>query len=293
MDASRKRRLRGNLTAAVLLAVGSAVGFLAVYLVTVRTTPGREFGDASLRGALLIQDGVARTVDSALGVVSAATLLAGLALIVLIALVRLRRVSGLTAAALLVTANGATWLLKTQLLSRPDLGLSEVTPATHNSLPSGHTTAVFSVAVALMIVVPARLRRPLGLVGGVFAVLIALATMSAGWHRAGDSIAAFLNVGFWAGVASGVMVLAAGDAPPDPAPPPLAPQWRRLLISTFLIATVVGLLLVLALVAISSLRSSPPGAAMAFLAGGLLILAAAVSVMVAHLFVLDRSTFAS
>ena len=112
MDASRKPRLRGNLTAAVLLAVGSAVGFLAVYLVTVRTTPGREFGDASLRGALLIQDGVARTVDSALGVVSAATLLAGLALIVLIALVRLRRVSGLTAAALLVTANGATWLLK-------------------------------------------------------------------------------------------------------------------------------------------------------------------------------------
>lgn len=292
MDASGKWARRGNLTPAVLLAVGSAAGFLAVYLVTVRTTPGREFGDASLRGALLIQDGVARAVDGVLGVVSVATLLAGLALIALIALVRLRRVSGLTAAGLLVAANGATWLLKTQLLSRPDLGLSEVTPATRNSLPSGHTTAVFSVVVALMIVVPARLRRPLALVGGGFAVLTALATMSAGWHRAGDSIAAFLNVGFWAGVASVVMVLTAGEEPPDSAPRPLAPGWRRRLIQTVLIATAVGLFLVLALVVVPSLRSSSAGAAVAFLAGGLLILAAAVSVLVAHLFVLDRSTFA-
>lgn len=63
--------------------VGSAAGFIAVYLVTVRTTPGREFGDASLRGALLIHDGAARAVDRVLGVASVATLLAGLALIAL------------------------------------------------------------------------------------------------------------------------------------------------------------------------------------------------------------------
>lgn len=87
------------------------------------------------------------------------------------------------------------------------------------------------------------------------------------------------------------MVVAAGGEPPDSAPRPLSPGWRRRLIQTVLIATTVGLLLVLALVMVSSLRSSSVGAAVAFLAGGLLILAAAVSVLMAHLFVLDRSTF--
>ena len=84
------------------------MGFLIVYVVTVRTTPGREFGDATLRGALLTQAGLARAVDGVLGIVSVGTLLAGLTTVVLIALVRLRRVPGLAAAGLLVAANGAT-----------------------------------------------------------------------------------------------------------------------------------------------------------------------------------------
>ncbi len=293
MDARRVWAARGQLVPAVLLAVGSAAAFLADYLVTVRTTQGREFGDASLRGALLIEDGVAPAVDAVLGVVSVATLLGGLALIAMIALVRLRRIAGLAAVGLLVAANGATWLLKTQLLSRPDLGLSEVTPATHNSLPSGHTTAVFSVVVALMIVAPVRMRRPLALVGGGIAVLTGVATMTAGWHRAGDSIAAFLNVGFWAGVASVVMVLWAGATSPESAARPLSPPWRRRLMLTVLASTGASVCLVLALVVATSLRFSSAGAAMAFLAGGLLILSAAASVLVAHLLVLDRSTFTS
>ncbi len=284
---------RRGLGVATLLATGSGAGFLAVYLLTVRTTPGREVGDASLRGALLTHAGAASAVDGVLGIVSAATLLAGLATIALIALVRLRRVSGLAAAGLLVAANGATRLLKTHLLSRPDLGLSEVTPATHNSLPSGHTTAVFSVVVALMIVVPVALRLPTAVVGGAFAVLTALATMSAGWHRAGDSIAAFFNVGFWAGVAGVAMVLAAGKAPPEDPAPTVAGPWRRRLGRTVLVAAGAGLLLVLTLAISEPLRNSAEGALVAFVAGGLLILAAAMSVLVAELFVLDRSTFVS
>jgi len=83
------------------------------------------------------------------------------------------------------------------LLTRPDLGLREITPATHNSLPSGHTTAVSSVVVALLVVTPARGRPLVAVTGGAAAVVTALATMSAGWHRAGDSIAAFRVVGAW------------------------------------------------------------------------------------------------
>lgn len=119
----------------------------------------------------------------------------GVAAIALIALVRLRRMAGVTAVGLLVAANASIWLLKTHLPTRPDLGLREITPVTRNSLPSGHTTAVFSVVVALLIVLPGRGRRLIVLAGGAAAVVTALATMSAGWHRAGDSIAAFSWLG--------------------------------------------------------------------------------------------------
>lgn len=280
---------RGGLTAAGLLALASGTGFVVVYVLTVRTTPGRELGDASLRGALLSRAGAARAVDAVLGIVSSATLLAGLATVALIALVRLRRMPGLAAAGLLVAANGSTWLLKTQLLTRPDLGLSEITPATHNSLPSGHTTAVFSVVVALMIVAGPRLRHPVAVVGGLFAVLTALATMSAGWHRAGDSIAAFLNVGFWAGVAALVVVLAGASGQPSQQGAPGKLRWGGALSTAAAASTGLALLVVLALAIVEPLRASSAGAALAFFAGGVLVVVSAAAVLAAELFVLDRT----
>ena len=115
--------------------------------------------------------------------------------------------------------------------------------------------------------------------------------MSAGWHRAGDSIAAFLTVGFWAGVASLVMVLAAGTASPTEVSPLLEGRWRARVGRVVLVSATLGLGLVLALGLVEPLRASAVGALVAFLAGGLLVLATAVSVLVAHLMVLDRSTF--
>lgn len=150
---------RGGCDRTGVLTVLCLFGFVLGYVLTVRTTPGRQLGDASLRGALITNSGVVDAVDAILGVVSVATLLGGVAAIALIALVRQRRVPGLTAVGLLIAANASTWLLKTHLLTRPDLGLREITPATHNSLPSGHTAAVFSVVLAVLVVVPARGRR--------------------------------------------------------------------------------------------------------------------------------------
>jgi len=50
-------------------------GFVLGYVLTVRTTPGRQLGDASLCGALITNSGVVDAVDAILGVVSVATLL--------------------------------------------------------------------------------------------------------------------------------------------------------------------------------------------------------------------------
>lgn len=150
-----------------LLAAGSASVFAIVYYATVRTEPGRLLGDASLRGALLVNSEFATFVDSLLGLIPLAALLGGIAGIAMIALLRENRVLGVVAVGLVVGASVSTWLLKNVLLSRPDLGLSEVTPATHNSLPSGHVTAVFSVFVALLIVLPPWWRDAAGTVGAV------------------------------------------------------------------------------------------------------------------------------
>lgn len=90
------------MTAASLLTVGSVLGFVVVYALTVRTTPGRQFGDASLRGALVTN---ASAVDAVLSAVSVAALVGGVAAIALIALLRLRRVPGVAAVGLVVAAN--------------------------------------------------------------------------------------------------------------------------------------------------------------------------------------------
>ena len=85
---------KAALTKPGVLAVASVIGFVLVYVLTVRTASGRQFGDASLRGALVTNSQVVDAVDAVLGVVSVATLLGGLAAIALIALVRLQRVPG-------------------------------------------------------------------------------------------------------------------------------------------------------------------------------------------------------
>lgn len=269
----------------VLAPVGVAsawVGLFAlVYWATVRTEPGRVFGDASLRGAIRTHSDLADGVDRVLGLVSAASLAAGVAAIAIIALVRLARVAGLCAVGVVIAANGSTWLLKNYLLPRPDLGLSEVSPATQNSLPSGHTTAVFSIVLALLLVVPVGWRAAIAVAGGLGGVLVAVATMSAGWHRAGDSVAAFFVVGTWTAVAVTIIVVRdAGDR--RTREPRHLPGSARLLGATAA-ALAVGVVLAVLLVLVGSLRHSAVGPAFAFLAGGLFIVVAAVAVLVATL----------
>lgn len=270
---------KATLLAPVALMAACGVGFLAVYALTVRTTPGRQFGDASLRGALLTSSGVANAVDTILGVVSIASLLAGIAVIALFALARLQRASGVVAVGLVLATNASAWVLKNHLLSRPDLALREVTPATHNSLPSGHTTAVFSVVVAVLFVAPSGWRKSVAVAGGTASIAMALATLSAGWHRAGDSVAGFALVGTWAGLAA--LVVGALDADG----PGTHHRSASNLLQRWLVAMTAGTAgiaacLAVGLVLIPALRTSAVGAVAAFLSGGLLIVATAVAVLI-------------
>ena len=273
-------RRRFGYLGAIFVGFGSA--FLAVYYLTVRTIPGRVLSDASLRGALLTGSPLGRFVDAVLNVVSVASLSGALALIAIIALVRLQRVPGLAAVAVLAGANVSTWLLKAVLV-RPDLGLREVAPPTLNSLPSGHSTAAFSALTALLFVLPGRWRRATATIGVGYATVTALATMSAGWHRAGDSMAAFLLVGMWATAAATMMIILGGPAA-APADPTGSLRWLAAgSVGAFALGTVVAS----ALAIDEPIRESTAGWSAAFLAGGLLICGTAAAVTIGVLTALD------
>lgn len=281
--AGRRRRL----AALGLIALAFVSGFVLVYVLTVRTVRGRLFGDASLRGALATNSAVASTVDGVLDAVSLVSLVGAIAIVAVIALVRLDRVGGLAALGIIVGANLSAWLLKDHLLARPDLGVGEVAPATLNSLPSGHTTAAFSAVAALVFVLPRRWRLLSATTGAGFATLTALATMSSGWHRAADSVTAFLLVGAWTCAAAAAVVIAERPgAARDELRWPGARSYR------WWSAGAVGLLIVgagiaLGVDALGFLRDMTLGWLLAFLAGALLIGGTICAVLVGVLAALD------
>ena len=279
------RATLGPLVRIVLVGFAFGVGFMLVYYVTVRTIQGRLFGDASLRGALLTRSALADGADTVLNVVSVASLLGAVALVATVALVRLERVQGLAAIGLLVGANLSTLVLKRYLLDRPDLGIREVSPATLNSLPSGHATAVISASAALLFVVPSRWRYPTALAGLVVGTVTALATMSAGWHRAGDSMAAFLLVGVCTAIAAAVVLIidtGAGDRVPFEWPG--STRWLAAVTAALL---TLGLALGIALNAVAPIRDATFGTWIAFGIGGLLISGTGIAVLGGILHVLQ------
>ncbi|GAA1748647.1 hypothetical protein GCM10009681_19870 [Luedemannella helvata] len=201
-------------TAAWLVLVGflQATALIAVWRFSVRTEHGQLVDTAALAGNTIGRDTVEPFVDRVLDAMSVASVAAATAVIVLIALARGRVLLALVAGGLIAGANVTTQLLKHGLY-RPELGVDPAREAVGNSLPSGHTTIAASVAIALVLVLPVRARGVAGVAGAGYAALAGVATMSAGWHRPSDAIAALLVVGGWAAL-GGLVLLVAQRAEP-------------------------------------------------------------------------------
>ena len=224
------RFVTGWLVVVALLCIGL---LMVTYVLSVHTYRGRLLDGASLRGAADSPTSVSDVIERLLDVVSVSSLLVAAALVVMIALLRLRRDLAVAATVVIVGANATTQVLKRWVLSRPDLGIDETTPATLNSLPSGHSTVAFSVALALVLVLPTRLRPAAAVFGVVYAAVAAVATLSAGWHRPSDSLAAFFVVGAWAAAAQAVVLRRSASVGPvgEPAGAGHIPTARRLAVA--------------------------------------------------------------
>src|SRR6476661_7953136 len=86
--------------------------------------------------------------------------------------------------------------------------------ASFNTLPSGHSTVAASLAAALVLVVPVRLRPLAATLGGLYAGGIAAMTLAAGWHRPSDAVSAFAVVGMWTFGVSALLVALRGTGEP-------------------------------------------------------------------------------
>ncbi len=193
------------MTVALVAAVVAQVLALAVIRrVFVESIRGQLLDTAALAGNHIGESYVEGIVDGVLDALTVVSVAVALAAIGFIALARRRVLLAAVATAMVIGANVTTQLLKA-VIERPDVGVDVARAAAGNSLPSGHTTVAASVAVALVFVLPPALRGLAGLVGAGYAALAGVATLSAGWHRPSDAVAALLVVGTWAAAGAALL----------------------------------------------------------------------------------------
>lgn len=184
-------------------AVVQATALVALHWGFVTRARGQYVDAMSLAGAGIGFRHIDDLVYGVLDVVSVATVLAGIVLIGVVALVRRRFVLAAATAILVVGANVTTQVLKRLVLERPDLVdlyPGDVVGSASNTMPSGHTTVAMSVAVAFVLVVPARVRGLVAVLATGYAAVTGVGTLAARWHRPSDVVAACCVVGLWAAV---------------------------------------------------------------------------------------------
>lgn len=167
----------------------------SLYLVFVRTGRGQWVDERALKGALrfLWADPTRKTQLSLLDQLPLAVGLLGALGVLVSAFVRRQLLVPMIAAGGGLLAMIATQWLKHELLSRPNLGLSE---ATMNSFPSGHTTAAGAAMLALVLAAPRRGRPVIVVVASLLAALAGTSTIVMGWHRPSDVLGAVMVVAF-------------------------------------------------------------------------------------------------
>jgi membrane-associated phospholipid phosphatase len=141
-----------------------------------------------------------------------------------VAIARGRRWRALAVGAVLVATGVSSQALKHAFAEQrfaPWLGFGQIDAA---SWPSGHATAVMTLALCAVLVAPPAWRGVVALLGGAFAIGVAYATLALAWHYPSDVLAGFLLAGFWVSLAAAVVQ----RVEPDGVDAGRAVPWERL-----------------------------------------------------------------
>jgi membrane-associated phospholipid phosphatase len=272
---------------ALSMGVACAVGLLCVYLIGVHTTTGQRFEDAVLRAAARLDNSTVQAhALRVLDAISVPSVVAGSLVIILIAMLRRRIFLGLLAVGMIAVSIATTEVFQ-YLLSRPLL-LAHGYRREDQSFPSGHTTVSAALMCGLVMVMPYRLRGATVVLTSLAAAGVAVATVTAGWHRPSDTLGADLIVVGWTCAATAVLAWC-GRVRERTIPTPVGRALRRLLTGGYAGVVVVALAVAAAAVAdvLSAPRPRDVGAS-TLLAGCALALAGSAAVAVSMLALLRR-----
>jgi membrane-associated phospholipid phosphatase len=197
---------RGAVALAVAAVVVGAATVAGLYVGFVRTRTGQRLDQSAflhVHADSGLTTDITGVLDDATIGIAVTALVVGMA----VALVRGHLAGAIAAAVLVGGSNVTTQVLKHGWLTRPDLGYEWT-----NSLPSGHTTVALSVVMAMLLVLPGRLRSLLVLGGCVGANLVGVGVVVGGWHRPSDVLAAAGVCLAWAGLVSLGLLWTGGPA---------------------------------------------------------------------------------
>ena len=196
----QSRFLLGAFVCAVLLIVN--------YFAFVHTPWGHQFDNDALLGRKTLDRKII-TIDShILNLVRKRTLFPAVVVILAIAVMRRCTSVGVIAVAAfgcaVVGAEVLKHLLPWHVLVPNDAMLDSGFQA--NTYPSGHTTAVTSLALSLLLVSPSRWRPWLAIAGGCISATFATGVLVVGWHRPSDALGALAWSGLCMSVAATLVI---------------------------------------------------------------------------------------
>jgi membrane-associated phospholipid phosphatase len=187
-----------NVKAPLLAAFACALAIVPLAVVSYSYGPAETF-DRHLMFDLHREVGFGYTFSAAfVNLGDLASLLIMLAAVCAIGFGFGRRREVLAAVVLVAGANVTTQVLKVVLEhTRSKAWEHGLSMPWSTSFPSGHTTAAASIAVALLLVVPAAYRLLAAGVGAALTASVGLAVVVLAWHYPSDVVGALLVVATW------------------------------------------------------------------------------------------------
>lgn len=182
----------------MVLTAGGGILMVASYLVFVLTPAGQRWDDQGLIGRLGHEHG-ARTIRDLLNSIDRFSMIVMLAVLIVIALARHRRWLAVASAGGFAGAVVSAELLK-RILPRPDLApefTELISDKGIDTFPSGHATISTAFVLALVMVSRNTFRPVVALVGVLWCSLIAVSTVTAGWHRPSDAVGGIALATAW------------------------------------------------------------------------------------------------
>ena len=189
-------------------AVVCAVLLIVNYFTLVSTPWGHQFDNDAFLGRKMLREKIVTLDSDVLNLVRKRTLF--IAAVVMLATAVMRRCTFVGVIALtafgcaVVGAEVLKHVLPWRVLVPNDAMLDSGFQA--NTYPSGHTTAVTSLALSLLLVSPSRWRPWLAIAGGCISATFATGVLVVGWHRPSDALGALAWSGLCMSVAAALVI---------------------------------------------------------------------------------------